>query len=76
MAPYMPNITFAIPEGLYKKMKKHKEIRWSEVVLQVISRRIKDLEFVNSPVSSDISDEEIDRLSKKINRSAAKKLGL
>ncbi|MFQ6052304.1 MAG: hypothetical protein ACE5K4_11530 [Candidatus Hydrothermarchaeota archaeon] len=40
----MPNITLAIPEDIYRKMKKYKEIRWSEVVRRAIVEHIKKME--------------------------------
>jgi len=32
----MPDITLSIPEELYKKMKEHRGIRWTEVMKKVI----------------------------------------
>ena len=40
----MANITLAIPNDIYIKMKKYKEIRWSEVVRRAIVEYIKKLE--------------------------------
>lgn len=41
---YVMNITLAIPDDIYKKMKKYKEIKWSEVVRRAIIDYIKKLE--------------------------------
>ena len=40
----MPDITLSIPEELYKKMKEHRGIRWTEVVKKVIMDYIYRLE--------------------------------
>jgi len=40
----MANITLAIPDNIFRKMKKHREIRWSEVARKAIVLRIKNLE--------------------------------
>ncbi len=40
----MPNITLSIPEDIYKKMKKYREVKWSEVVRKAILDYIKRLE--------------------------------
>ena len=43
----MPNITLFLPEDVYNIMKKHKEIRWSEIARRAIesfSRRLELLE--------------------------------
>jgi predicted CopG family antitoxin len=40
----MTNITLSIEDSVYEKMKKHSEIKWSEFVRKIISRRIEQLE--------------------------------
>ncbi|MHA1783856.1 MAG: hypothetical protein ACTSVE_01530, partial [Candidatus Helarchaeota archaeon] len=45
----MPNITLSLPEDVYNIMKKHKEIRWSEIARRAIesfSRRLELLEEI------------------------------
>lgn len=49
----MPNITLSIPEQLYRKMKKHKEIKWSEVIRKAIADYIKRLEESKLEISTD-----------------------
>ena len=44
----MPNITLVVPKELHRKMKAHPEVKWSEVVRQVIARRIQDLERMDA----------------------------
>ena len=44
----MPNMTLSIPEDLHKKMRKHSEIRWSEVARKSIAEKIEDLETINN----------------------------
>lgn len=40
----MTNITLSIEGSIYKKMRKHSEIKWSEFVRKAIKRRIEELE--------------------------------
>lgn len=40
----MPNITLSIPDEIYKKMKKYREVRWSEVARKAIVEYLKKLE--------------------------------
>lgn len=40
----MTNITLSIEDSVYKKMRKHSEIKWSEFVRKVIEHRLKELE--------------------------------
>ena len=49
----MPNITLSIPEQLYRKMKKYKEIKWSEVIRRAIADYIKRLEESKLEISTD-----------------------
>ncbi len=43
----MTNITLTVPEGLHKKMKRHPEVKWSEVVRRVLAEKIRDLELMD-----------------------------
>jgi len=40
----MTNITLSVPAELYEKMKRYKELKWSELVRQTIENTIKELE--------------------------------
>jgi len=39
----MPNMTISIPDELYKRMKSHPEIRWSEIVRKAIAEYLEKL---------------------------------
>lgn len=41
---HMANITLSISDNIYKKIKKHKEIKWSEVARSAIEEKLKQLE--------------------------------
>lgn len=43
----MANVTLAVPDSLYKKMKKHAEFKWSEVARQAIEVKINDAELLD-----------------------------
>ena len=73
----MPNLTLSIPEQLHTKMKKHSEIRWSEVVRKSISQKIEDLEMMNKLTSkSKLTKKDVDEIAQRIDGSIAEKLGL
>lgn len=42
----MTNITLSIESSVYKKMRNHSEIKWSEFVRKSIEKRLKELEFL------------------------------
>jgi len=43
----VPNITLSVSEDLHRKMRRHPEVKWSEVVRRVIAAKIRDLEAMN-----------------------------
>lgn len=40
----MTNITLSIEDSVYKRMKEHSEIKWSEFVRKFIKRRLDELD--------------------------------
>lgn len=71
----MPNVTLAIPEELHTKMKKHSEIRWSEVIRKTISEKIEDLEMMDKLTrKSKLTQKDINEISHKINSEVFKEL--
>ena len=73
----MPNVTLSVPKDLHVKMKKHSEIRWSEVIRKSISSKISDLELMNKLTrKSKLTHKDVEELSHKIDSNVAKQLGL
>ena len=51
----MTNVTLSIEESVYKRMKKHSEIKWSEFVRRVIQKRLDELDKIaGSPAEESI----------------------
>ena len=48
----MTNLTISIPEPLSKRMKKHSEVKWSEVVRKALTDYVDRLEVAESGVIS------------------------
>jgi hypothetical protein len=72
----MANMTLAIPDELQEKLREHAEIRWSEVVRQILEKKVADLELMDKLTSkSKLTQKDVDEISAKINRNVAKKLG-
>lgn len=70
----MTNITLSIPEELHKKLKKFRDIRWSEVARRAMEERVNDLEVMNKIASkSKLTKKDAEEISKKIKRAAAKR---
>ena len=73
----MANMTLAIPDELMKKMKRFREIRWSEIARRAIEERVEAFERMNKIASkSKLTGEDVTEISKIINRNVAKKLKL
>ena len=64
----MPNITLSIPEDLYRLIKNHPEIKWSQVARKAMWNYAKKLELMDKLLeTSKFADEdvrEIDQLVK------------
>ena len=71
----LPNVTLSIPEALHEKMKKHSEIRWSEVVRKTISEKIEDLEVLYKLTrKSKLTQADVDEIAQKIDRDVFEEL--
>ena len=63
----MTNITLAIPDELHARMKRHSEIRWSEVVRKSISDKVEVLEVMDKIAKkSKLTKKDVDEISQKI----------
>jgi len=70
----MTNMTLAIPQELMSVMKKHKEIKWSEVARQALLEKAEELKLMDRIVSkSKLTDKEAIEIGRKINASLAKR---
>ena len=72
----MANITLAIPEELHRKMRRHKDLRWSGLVRSVIEEKINDLEAMDRLLAkSRLTEKDALEISEKIKKAVAKRLG-
>ncbi len=59
----MPNLTLSVPEELHQRMKRHSEVRWSEVIRRILVEKIRDMELMDSITSKSLlSDADVDVL--------------
>ena len=73
----MANITLAIPDSLHERIKKHNEIRWSEIIRKMLQKNLEQMELMDKIVkNSKLTQKDVDEISQKIDSSVAKKLGL
>ena len=63
----MPNMTLSLPEDIYKIVKTHKEIRWSEIARRAIEDYAKKVALLNAMTAkSELTEEDIMVLDEKI----------
>ncbi|MCP8322469.1 MAG: hypothetical protein H3Z52_16250, partial [archaeon] len=70
----MVNVTLAVPEELYRIMKRHPEIKWSEVARQAMWEYARKLELLDKIVSkSKLSEKEALEISELVKRGIAER---
>jgi len=63
----MPNMTLAIPEELHKIVKKHSEIKWSEIARRAMWEQAEKIEILDKLTSkSNLSKKDIIEIERKI----------
>lgn len=68
-------MTLAIPEDLRARMKKHSEIRWSEVVRKTIIEKVEMLEAMDKITKkSKLTEEDVEEIAHKINKETFEEL--
>lgn len=70
----MPNLTLSVPEALYAEMKRHPEIRWSEVARQALAKKIEDLRRLDALLAdSTLREEDVAALARAVKDGVWKK---
>jgi len=65
----MGNITLALPDDLQARMRKHTDVRWSEVARKSIKSKVEMLELIEKIAQkSKLTKKDVDEISKKIKR--------
>lgn len=73
----MTNMTLAVPEDLHEIMRKHNEIKWSEIARQALWDHARKLELMDKLLSkSKLTEEDAERIGHKIKHGIAKRHGL
>lgn len=73
----MTNMTLAIPEDLHVIIRRHTEIKWSEVARRALWEQARKLELMEELLSdSKLTEENVDEISNLIKENIASKHGL
>ena len=71
----MGNITLSVPEELHKKMRRHTELKWSDIARQAFEKKLKDIELMEGLLSkSELTEEDAERIGHAIKAKARKRL--
>jgi hypothetical protein len=63
----MPNMTLSLPEDVYRIVKAHNEVRWSEIARRAIEDYAKKIALMNAMThESELSEEDIIALDHKV----------
>ena len=73
----MTNMTLAVPEDLHEIMRKHAEIKWSEIARQALWEHARKLELMDKLLAkSKLTEEDALDIGRKINKGIARRHGL
>jgi predicted CopG family antitoxin len=77
MCEVMPNITISVSEELYTTIKKHRQVRWSEVARRAMELYAKKLSLLDKFLkNSEMTEEDAIEIGRKIKHGMAKRHGL
>lgn len=63
----MVNVTLSFPEELYKEMREHPELKWSEVARQAVEKKLKELKLIEEIlVRNKMTEEAAERIGHKL----------
>jgi predicted CopG family antitoxin len=63
----VPNMTLSLPDDVYRIVKTHKEVRWSEIARRAIEDYAKKIALLNTMTArSELTEEEIMAVGKKV----------
>ena len=70
----MTNMTLSIPEELHKKMKRHTELKWSDIARQAFEKKLNEVEFMEKVLrNSELTEEDAERLGHEIKSKMSKR---
>ena len=65
----MPNMTLSLPKDVYKIVKEHREIRWSEIARRAIAEYANKLALLDAlTANSELTEEDVMKLDEKIKK--------
>ena len=70
----MPNMTLSIPKELHKKMKRHTELKWSDIARQAFEKKLDEIEFMERILQqSELDESDAEKIGHKIKSKMSKR---
>ena len=70
----MTNMTLSIPEELHKKMKRHTELKWSDIARQAFEKKLNEIEFMENVLrKSGLTEKDAERLGHEMKSKMSKR---
>jgi predicted CopG family antitoxin len=71
----MPNMTLTVSEEMYREMKKHRELKWSDIARQAFEKKIAEIKMMDKLLSkSKLTEEDAEIIGHKIKHEIRKRL--
>jgi hypothetical protein len=71
----MPNMTLSIPEELHRKMKRHTELKWSDIARQAFEKKLGEIELTEKILrNSELDEKDAERIGHAIKSKMSKRL--
>jgi len=69
----MPNMTFSVPEELHREIRKHKDVRWSEIARRALAREVNRLRIYDRLLAhSELTEADAVAIGRSIRRREAR----
>ena len=63
----MPNMTLSIPEELHRKMKRHTELKWSDIARRAFEKKLDEIELTERILrKSELDEKDAERIGHEI----------
>jgi len=60
-------LTLAVPDALHAKMKRHTELKWSDIARQAFERKVEGIEFMEKVLTkSALTEEDAERIGHRL----------
>lgn len=72
----MPNMTLSVDEETAREVRRHPDVKWSEVARQAFRRKLRELHALDTAfANSNLTKEDVERLSRRAKTGLLKKVG-